>query len=105
MDGRPGLTQVEPSFEILGAHGVELNAPLRIVPGSHGLGRLPETEIEHLVATPGGRLCLAKRGDVWLYATPIVHAFLAADPPQQRRVLQVDFSADATPGPLAWRGV
>ena len=81
------------------------NAPLRIVLGSHKLGRLPEAEIERVVATSGERLCLAERGDLWLYATPIVHASLAADPPRRRRVLQVDYSADAVPGPLAWRGV
>jgi hypothetical protein len=111
---KSGLIQVEPPFEIL-ERMVTLrvhldavdgrNAPLRIVPGSHRLGRLPEAEIERVVATFGERLCLAERGDVWLYATPIIHASLAADPPQRRRVLQVDFSADATPGPLAWRGV
>ncbi len=111
---KSGLIQVEPPFEILERMVTlrvhldvvdERNAPLRIVPGSHRLGRLPETEIESLVAMSGERLCLAKRGDVWLYATSIVHASLAADPPRRRRVLQVDFSADATPGPLAWRGV
>lgn len=120
MDGygpwtvKSGLIQVEPPFEILERMVTlrvhldmvdERNAPLRIVPGSHRLGRLPETGIESLVAMSGERLCLADRGDVWLYATSIVHASLAADPPRRRRVLQVDFSADATPGALAWRGV
>lgn len=109
-----GLIQVEPPFEIL-ERMVTLrvhlkavdgsNAPLRIVLGSHKLGRLPEAEIERVVATSGERLCLAERGDVWLYATPIVHASLAADPPRRSRILQVDYSADAAPGPLAWRGV
>lgn len=27
------------------------------------------------------------------------------DPPRRRRVLQVDYLVDATPGPLTWRGV
>ncbi|WP_445193881.1 phytanoyl-CoA dioxygenase family protein [Sphingomonas sp. Tas61C01] len=111
---KSGLIQVEPPFEILEGMVTlrvhldavdERNAPLRIVPGSHRLGRLPEAEIERVVATFGQRLCLAERGDVWLYATSIIHASLAADPPRRRRVLQVDFSADATPGPLTWRGV
>lgn len=111
---KTGLIQVEPPFEIL-ERMVTLrvhldavdanNAPLRIVPGSHRLGRLPEAEIMPAVTTFGERLCLAERGDVWLYATPIVHASLAANPPRRRRVLQVDYSADAAPGPLAWRGV
>lgn len=111
---KAGLIQVEPPFEILERMVTlrihldavdERNAPLRIVPGSHRLGRLPEAAIGRVVTTLGERLCLAERGDVWLYATSIVHASFAADPPRRRRVLQVDYSADAAPGPLAWRGV
>ena len=111
---KSGLIQVEPPFEILERMVTlrvhldavdQSNAPLRIVPGSHRLGRLPEAEIERVVATFGERRCLAKRGDVWIYAAPIVHASLAADLPRRRRVLQVDYSADAAPGPLTWRGV
>jgi hypothetical protein len=41
----------------------------------------------------------------WLYATPIVHASLPAGQPRRRRVLQVDYSADVLPHPLAWRGI
>lgn len=111
---KAGLIQVEPPFAIL-EHMVavrvhldavdESNAPLRVVPGSHKLGRLREAEIERVVATLGERICPANRGDVWLYSTPIVHASIAADPPRRRRVLQVDYSADAAPGSLTWRGV
>lgn len=111
---KSALIQVEPPFNILERMVTlrvhldavdERNAPLRVVPGSHRLGRLPEAEIGRVVATLGERLCFAERGDVWLYATSVVHASLAADPPRRRRVLQIDYSADATPGPLAWRGV
>ncbi|WP_010161212.1 phytanoyl-CoA dioxygenase family protein [Sphingomonas sp. PAMC 26617] len=111
---KSGLIQVEPPFDILErmvtlrVHLDQVdanNAPLRIVPGSHRLGRLSEAEVQGVVATSGERLCLAERGDVWLYATPIVHASLAADPPRRRRVLQVDYSADAAPHPLAWHGI
>ena len=111
---KSGLIQVEPPFDILKRMVTlrvhldavdERNAPLRVVPGSHRLGRLPEAEIGRVVTTLGERLCLAERGDVWLYATSVVHASLAADPPRRRRVLQVDYSADEAPGPLAWRGV
>lgn len=111
---KSGLIQVEPPFEIL-KRMVTLrvhldpvdrsNAPLRIVPGSHKLGRLSEAEIERMVTTSEEQFCLAERGDIWLYATPIVHASLAANPPRRRRVLQIDYSAESAPGPLTWRGV
>lgn len=109
-----GLIQIEPPFDILErmvtlrVHLDQVdanNAPLRIVPGSDRLGRLNESEVHGVVATSDERLCLAERGDVWLYAPPIVHASLAADPPQRRRVLQIDYSADAAPYPLAWHGI
>ncbi len=111
---KAGLVQVEPPFALLERMvtiRVHLdpvdakNAPLRIVPGSHRLGRLPEASIKHIVEERGERPCLANRGDVWLYATPIVHGSRAADPPRRRRVLQVDYAAVDLPEPLRWRGL
>ena len=43
--------------------------------------------------------------DIWLYATPILHASGAALEPTHRRVLQVDFAAGELPGGLKWLGV
>ena len=111
---KAGLIQVEPPFAILERMVTirvhidpidATNAPLRIVPGSHRLGRLPEASIKHVVEDRGERACLANRGDVWLYATPIVHGSRAADPPRRRRVLQVDYAAVDLPEPLRWRGL
>lgn len=53
----------------------------------------------------GEALCLAEQGDIWLYATPILHASDAAKVPQRRRVLQVDFAAYELPNGLRWLGV
>ncbi|MEG3173076.1 phytanoyl-CoA dioxygenase family protein [Sphingomonas sp. ZB1N12] len=111
---KAGLIQVEPPFAILERMvtiRVHLdpvdatNAPLRIVPGSHRLGRLPEASIKHVVEDRGERDCLANRGDVWLYATPIIHGSRAADPPRRRRVLQIDYAAVDLPSPLRWGGL
>ncbi|MGJ4965035.1 hypothetical protein [Bradyrhizobium sp. SZCCHNRI1009] len=44
-------------------------------------------------------------GDIWLYATPILHASEPSVQPGHRRVLQVDFTADELPGGLIWLGV
>jgi len=57
------------------------------------------------VAAATVRPCLAERGDIWAYATPILHASDAARRPSARRVLHVDYSADELPPPLAWYGV
>ena len=81
------------------------NAPLLIAPGSHRHGRIAEADVATHVARCGTHACLADRGDIWLYATPILHAFDAATHPRHRRVLQLDYSADTLPGALAWLGV
>lgn len=83
----------------------ETNAPLLIAPGSHRLGRIAERQIDAVVGRCGHYICNAKTGDVWLYSTPILHGSQAASTPGRRRVLQVDYSADALPGGLEWLGV
>lgn len=111
---KAGIQHVEPPFAIiermvtLHIHldpAPEDNAPLLIAPGSHRLGRIPETLIQAVVAQCGRVSCLAERGDIWIYATPILHASAAAVSPRRRRVLQVDYSADALPGGLLWAGI
>lgn len=81
------------------------NAPLRVALGSHRLGRVPAEgvaarAVEHPVIE-----CLAQPGDVWAYATPILHASDRAEPPRRRRVLQVDFADFDLPGGLQWIGL
>lgn len=107
---KQGLLHVEPPFaliERMRTIRVHLdpvpadNAPLLIAPGSHLLGRIVEAEIESVIARCGTAQCLAETGDVWLYATPSAASARAG----RRRVLQVDFSAEPLPPPLAWLGI
>ena len=111
---KAGLQHVEPPFAIIESMVTARlhldpvdadNAPLRIAPGSHRLGRVPVDQIGAKVAELGEGECLADRGDVWLYATPILHASSPAVKPRRRRVLQIDFSAQNLPGGLEWLGV
>lgn len=111
---KQGLYHVAPPFDLLSRMVTlrvhlddvpEDNAPLLIVPGSHKLGRLPEARLADVVRRHGQHICLAAAGDIWLYATPIIHGSKAASRPARRRVLQVDYSADDLPGGLAWLGV
>lgn len=78
------------------------NAPLEVLPGSHRLGRLSERDIEALATTTEPQICLADAGDVWAYATLIVHASAEQKRAGRRRVLQIDYSADPLPGGLQW---
>lgn len=81
------------------------NAPLLIAPGSHRLGIVSEREIDAAVARCGTHASLAERGDIWAYATPILHASAAASGHRRRRVLQVDYAAAPLDSPLEWLSV
>lgn len=111
---KQGMQHVEPPFALLETMITmrvhlddvgEGNAPLLIAPGSHRLGKLMENEIAPAVQRCGIFSCTAYAGDVWLYATPVLHASPAATPPSHRRVLQLDFSAQSLPAELAWLGI
>ena len=81
------------------------NAPLLVSPGSHKRGRIPAAEIPDVVHQSGVIQCLAEAGDIWLYATPVLHASDAAAEPVHRRVLQVDYAIGQLSGGLQWLGV
>jgi len=81
------------------------NAPLLIVPGSHRLGRIAECDISAIADRLGRASCPAAAGDLWIYATPILHASARASRPARRRVLQLLYSADGLPNGLRWLGV
>jgi len=111
---KAGIAHVEPPFAIIErmitirAHLDECdadNAPLLIAPGSHRAGRVPAKQVADVAREYGSRACLAAAGDAWIYATSIIHASERAHVPRRRRVLHVDYAAEALPGGLAWLGV
>jgi hypothetical protein len=81
------------------------NAPLLIAPGSHRLGRVPGPDIAAAVDRLGSVACLASAGDVWVYATAILHASERSRSDSSRRVLQIDYAAARLPGGLEWLGI
>lgn len=111
---KSGLQHVEPPFELLESmvtiriHLDEVNAtnaPLLIALGSHRLGRVAEAAIPEVIKKCAKTSCLAAVGDVWVYATPILHASNIAQNPTHRRVLQVDYAAHSLPSGLVWLGI
>ena len=109
-----GMIHVAPPFDLLTrmvtvrAHLDDVpatNAPLLVARGSHKLGRIAVSEVDEVVSRCGTAVCTAKAGDIWLYATPILHASEVASPPRTRRVLQVDYAAENLPFGLEWLGI
>jgi phytanoyl-CoA dioxygenase PhyH len=111
---KDGVVHVEPPFDIIAdmitirAHlddCADDNAPLLVVPGSHRLGRVAAGETAAIADAHGHAACLAVAGDLWIYATSVVHASERARIPQRRRVLQVDYASGDLPGGLQWLGI
>lgn len=109
-----GALHVAPPFELLAGMLTlrvhldptpETNAPLLVAPGSHRFGRIPEADVAEVVSKCGVAACLAEAGDVWIYATPILHASDRSTAPTRRRVLQVDYAVGDLPSGLEWLGV
>jgi len=111
---KSGMLHVEPPFALiermvtirvhLDAVSAD-NAPLLIAPGSHRLGRIAESDLATVVENCGRATCLAEAGDVWVYATSIVHASAASVRTGHRRVLQIDYSVDSLGDRLEWLGI
>lgn len=78
------------------------NGPLKVIPGSHRLGRLSVREVLDLGAREEASTCLAGAGDVLAMKALTVHASDPASAPRHRRVLHVDFSTADLPPPLEW---
>lgn len=111
---KAGLIHVAPPFEVLSSmttlrvhlDDVDMdNAPLLIAPGSHLTGAVPEHTIPDVVNRLGTSECLADAGDIWAYATPILHASRPAARARRRRVLQIDYACQPLDGGLEWLGI
>jgi hypothetical protein len=108
---KAGVDHVEPPFELIERmktvrihldHVADDNAPLLIALGSHRLGKVPVTNVPDVIAASKVSVCIASRGDIWLYATSILHASAAAENPIRRRVVQVDYADFNLPTGLHW---
>ena len=107
---KQGLWHVQPPFSIIAnmiTARIHLdpvdarNAPLRIALGSHRMGPVEDRNATKRATELPEFQCCADAGDVWLYATPILHASARASG-HGRRVLQLDFAAVDLPSPLEW---
>jgi hypothetical protein len=111
---KDGLLHVAPPVSVLEAMATlrihidavgPTNAPLRVALGSHRRGVAPAAEAAAIAAAHEQVECLAEPGDVWAYATPILHASERAQGATRRRVLQVDYAVRDLPGGLSWAGI
>jgi len=81
------------------------NAPLLAALGTHKLGRVAASQAEAVAMEHEVLTCTARAGDVWVYATPILHASEPSRSSVHRRVLQIDYAACNLPFGLRWLGL
>ena len=78
------------------------NGALRVLPGSHRLGRLSSEQIQELRARQRDVLCTAAAGDALLMRPLLLHASGRSTSQRHRRVLHIEYAAFALPEELHW---
>lgn len=108
---KDGVTHVHPPVEILErmvALRIHLDdcgldtGLLRVLPGSHRLGKLDEVQIEHWRQMTAEVSCCAAQGDVLVMRPLLLHASSAAKTPSHRRVLHLEYACEALPNGMRW---
>ena len=79
----------------------ESNGPLRVIPGSHLLGRLSTEQIREMSAPPAVS-CTVEAGGALLMRPLLLHASSASRSPLHRRVIHIEFASCDLPGELEW---
>lgn len=109
---KAGVHHVQPPVEILERMvtlRIQLddcgadNGPLRVLPGTHRLGRMSADRIRELRGASGEETCIAPAGSVLAMKPLILHASSAAKLPSHRRVIHLEYTPrDLLPPELQW---
>ena len=109
---KAGIVHVEPPVSVLETMvAVRLhlddcgldNGPLRVLPGTHRLGRLRRDQIATVRQDFGEEVCEASAGAALLMRPLLLHASSPAIAPNHRRVIHIEYApADVLPLALAW---
>jgi ectoine hydroxylase-related dioxygenase (phytanoyl-CoA dioxygenase family) len=81
--------------------GVE-NGALKVIAGSHRLGKLGAAEISDCTKSNQPVICEILKGGVLLMRPLLLHASLPAKKPSHRRVLHIEYATGNLPGGLEW---
>lgn len=108
---RAGVTFVEPPRHVLEQmlsvrvyldEAVGMGPPLRVIPGSHELGRIEEESVEAIVMEGRAVDVTVMRGAIVVMRPLLLHASPCTPPPGHRRVLQIEFAPAEAIWPLHW---
>ena len=79
------------------------NGPLRVLPGSHRAGKIPEHQIPVWRTRLPEQICLVPRGCTMLMRPLLLHASSPATVATHRRVLHVEYASQPLLDGLEWR--
>ena len=108
---KEGVPHVQPPVELLEQmltvrlhmdDADETNGALRVLPGSHRLGRLSPGQIQEQRTRQADVLCAMAAGDALLMRPLLLHASGRSTSPRHRRVLHIEYAAFALPEGLHW---
>lgn len=82
------------------------DGPLRVLEGSHLMGRLTRERITELAPSKHATECLARRGDFIAMRPLVLHASSPAACPRSRKVLHLEFApANVLPTGFSWAAI
>ena len=108
---KAGVPHVQPPVDVLEdmlAIRVHLdpcgddNGPVRVLDGTHRLGRLGPEAIAELRRQCHESVCLAAEGALLAFRPLLLHASSPATRPAHRRVIHIEYAARPLATPLAW---
>jgi ectoine hydroxylase-related dioxygenase (phytanoyl-CoA dioxygenase family) len=79
------------------------NGALRVMPGTHRLGKLNQNAVAPYIDETSAFCCRAKAGEALVMRPLLLHASSAAEHPGHRRVLHFDFAIGELESGLKWR--
>lgn len=80
----------------------EQNGALRVLPGTHKMGRLNAEQIASAQVQGAPVTCAIESGGAVLMRPLLLHASSPADDPRHRRVIHIDYAAVDLPPGLSW---
>jgi ectoine hydroxylase-related dioxygenase (phytanoyl-CoA dioxygenase family) len=110
---KEGVPHVEPPISVLERmltvrihldDCTEDNGPLRVIPGSHKLGRQTPDDARGQLDKHGEVACAVKSGGAVLMRPMLLHASSPSVSSMHRRVIHIEFAADQLPSGLEWAG-
>jgi phytanoyl-CoA dioxygenase PhyH len=79
------------------------NGPLRVLPGSHRAGKIPEDQISRRRVQHTEEVCAVPQGGAILMRPLLLHASSPAGVPTHRRVVHIEYASRPLPEGLRWR--